>query len=115
LQNVCMTAQPATIMPTPVASAIIVAPMQPPAAPKRIQGRRMPNREVVRLQDFLGMDHPDFLGMGPPDFLGMDPPDFLGMGPPAGAAFRARWRAFLHAAAALGAERRCQEAMHFRG
>jgi hypothetical protein len=69
----------------------------------------------LQLQDFPLLDPPDFLGMGPPDFLGMDPPNFLGMGPPAGAAFRARWRAFLHAAAASGAERRCQEAMHFRG
>jgi hypothetical protein len=55
------------------------------------------------------------LGMGPPDFLGMDPPNFLGMGPPAGAAFRARRRTLLRAAAASGAERRCQEAMHLRG
>jgi len=51
---------------------------------------------------------PDFLRMGPPDFLGMDPPNFLGMGPPAGAAFRARQPAIPHAAAAPGAERRCQ-------
>ena len=67
------------------------------------------------MQDFPGMGPPDFLGMGPPDFLGMDPPNFLGMGPPAGAAFRARRRAFLRAVAVSGAERRCQEAMHFRG
>jgi hypothetical protein len=67
------------------------------------------------VQDFPGMGPPDFLGMGPPDFLGMDPPDFLGMGPPAGAAFRARRRTLLRTAAASGAERRCQEAIHFRG
>jgi len=67
------------------------------------------------LQDFPGMGPPDFLGMGPPDFLGMDPPNFLGMGPPAGAAFQARRRTLLRAAAASGAERRCQEAMHLRG
>ena len=49
------------------------------------------------------MGPPDFLGMGPPDFLGMDPPNFLGMGPPAGAAFRARRRAFLRT---VGLEKR---------
>ena len=86
-------------------------------APMRVLVRKLSLAAVIHLllQDFPRLDPPDFLGMGPPDFLGMDPPNFLGMGPPAGAAFLARRRVFLRAAVASGAERRCQEAMHFRG
>jgi hypothetical protein len=90
----------------------LYVPIAYPKPPVSAFGQPFQQRQ---LQDFPRLDPPDFLGMGPPDFLGMDPPNFLGMGPPAGAASRARRRAFLHAAAASGAERRCSEAMHFRG